>query len=847
MTTLSRHAVETDTIHLPASTAERLIELLLGAMLLFAPFAYGSVEAWSQQVLFLLTAGMLVALIVDRIARPQQPLAWTWAYAPMLAFLALGSLQLINLPNGLLGVLSPGTVATRQDLLADLPGGAPAAQSISLYPHATLRDLRLVVWVIALFVIVHQSIRRSDQIQRVLGLMALSGGAVIGWALYQNATGMRAVYPGVAAGHPFSGPFFNHSHFSQYVNLAIGSAVALLLVQMTAASRRHISFIEQFWRGHGSARYIRWGLVAVVVLGALAICLSMSRGGVISLCAALGLGVVFLAWRTRLGRRSSVLVTVGMLAFVVLLVFGFDMVYERVATLRQFDQAEGGRMQILRDIAVAWQQYPVLGTGLGTFEVVFPQFDRTGAPNLATHAENEYAQLLMETGIVGFALIVAFMALIAFHGLRCALWPLRSMHWAAIGLLVGLIAIAIHSVSDFGQHVPAVAAMTAVSAALICRLDRHRQLAKADHWEDQDVSVTATGPRAKRSPGLIRRAGLAAMAAAAMIWCLWGGNTARQAEAAAFRAYDWERRIFDQEQAPSDRQFAALIRDAQSAAEAAPLDVHRAYQLAQFRWRSINRRFDPETGALLMNPAELGFSERIAEDLEACRRLAPTYGPPLLLAGQLRMFVLGQADRGEHLIALGQQLAPLDPMASVFAGIFAAEDGDFDRALQAFAQARRTWSGATRMALDYLLYDADRPDLAALLVAGDRGWLLRLADELSRRDRSGDALLAADCRARARELLFAAADAPRAPASLQAELGVMLAREGDHEAAVTRLRDALAVDYGQVNWRYELARSLAEMGYVEEATREARICLRLRPQMTAAMELMDELVIRTDQ
>jgi len=847
VSTLSRPAIEPDAIRLPASTAERLIELLLAAMLLFAPFAYGSVEAWGQQVLFLLTAGMLGALIVDRIVRPQQRLAWTWAYAPMLGFIALASLQLLNLPNGVLGLLSPATVAARDALLADLPGGTPDAQSLSLYPHATLRDLRLVVWIVTLFVVVHQSVRRSDQVQRVLGIMALSGGAVIAWALYQNATGLRQVYPGVEGGHPFSGPFLNHSHFAQFVNLSIGAAVALLLIQMTAASRRHIGIREQFMGGRGPGRYVRWALVGVVVLGALAICLSMSRGGVISLCAALGLGVVFLAWRTRLGRRSAVMVSVGMLGFLVLLAFGFNAVYDRVASLRQFEQAEGGRLQILADIAVAWGQHPLLGTGLGTFEVVFPQYDRTGARALATHAENEYAQLLMETGVVGVGLIVAFMAVIGFHGIRCALRPWRSLHWGSIGMMMGLIAIAIHSSSDFGQHVPAIAAMTAVTAALICRLDRHRVLARTDQWEEQDSASSAAGPRASRSPGRVRRIGLASVTAAAMGWCLFSADGARVAEAAAFRAYDWEKRIAEQELPASDRQYAALIRDAQLAADAAPLDVHLAYQLAQYRWRSINRRVDPQTGAPLMSQTELGFAKRIAEDLEACRRLAPTFGPPLLLAGQLRMLVLDQPQRGEHLISLGRKLAPRDPMAGVFAGIFAGRAGDFDRSLEAFAEAGAVWSGATRMGIDYYLGEADRPDLAVALVEEDRHGLSRLAKELAQRGGSENQALAQDCRLRARQLLQEAADSPDASPAVQAELGVMLAREGDHEAAVPRLRVALAAEYGQVKWRYELARCLAEMGYVEEATREARICLRLRPQMTAAMDLMDELVIRTDQ
>jgi O-antigen ligase len=86
---------------------------------------------------------------------------------------------------------------------------------------------------------------------------------------------------------------------------------------------------------------------------------------------------------------------------------GFDAVYDRLATLRQLDQAANARWQILKGVATAWTRFPLLGTGLGTHEVVYPMFDRTTIPALVSHAENEYAQAAEETGIVGVILLIA--------------------------------------------------------------------------------------------------------------------------------------------------------------------------------------------------------------------------------------------------------------------------------------------------------------------------------------------------------------------------------------------------------------------------------------------------------
>ena len=68
--------------------------------------------------------------------------------------------------------------------------------------------------------------------------------------------------------------------------------------------------------------------------------------------------------------------------------------------------------------------------------------------------------------------------------------------------------------------------------------------------------------------------------------------------------------------------------------------------------------------------------------------------------------------------------------------------------------------------------------------------------------------------------------------------------EQDYESAIEYYRRALALEYGRVSWRLQLARLLAETGQVPEAVHEARICLRLRPQMRAARKLIEDLSVR---
>jgi tetratricopeptide (TPR) repeat protein len=84
---------------------------------------------------------------------------------------------------------------------------------------------------------------------------------------------------------------------------------------------------------------------------------------------------------------------------------------------------------------------------------------------------------------------------------------------------------------------------------------------------------------------------------------------------------------------------------------------------------------------------------------------------------------------------------------------------------------------------------------------------------------------------------------PDVSASAFVSLGTLCAKQGRYDAAIEYYRRALALDYGQVHWRLELAGLLAKAGSAAEALHEAQVCLRLRPQMDAANKLVGELSV----
>jgi tetratricopeptide (TPR) repeat protein len=747
-------------------------------------------------------------------------------------FILVAVFQLIRLPTGLVNLISPNTAATKQELLGDLPNSSEllSSMTLSFYPNATKHNLRLVLAIAAVFFVVVNVYRRPDQIKRLLGAIAIIGGSIAVLALAQDLLGNGKIYWLVpsGAGKAYSGPFVNHSHYGQFMNLSIGAALALVLVKahelFTGKQVTPAGVIEYF--GSSEAKTL-WLLMAMVVLGAATIFISLTRGGMISMFIAAVFTVLILSWRKSLKGQGWIIALLALGAFICVLYIGFDAVYDRLATLQELQQAEGGRWQIIKDIATAWAKFPLFGTGLGTHSVVFSMFDRSTIAALAAYAENEYAQAAEETGIIGLVTLIGFGILVwvaYVRNVRTASVPIRS---AAYGLGFGLLAIMLHSLSDFGQHLPANGVLSAVFCALILGLAVPGQ-------KGHLYSKTATALRLSRG---LRIAGLVCVSGV-WAWVLLSANTARLAQANWNIALAAEQRLATENWQGNDEEYINLISHAAKAADYQPENVEYRHWLNVYRWRSISNTTDPNTGDI-SEPAK-EFVPRIVDDFDKARLLCPTYGATYCMAGQLEMFVLNDPN-GADRIRKGFKLAPCDPTACFAAGLLDIEEQQIDASFEKLSRAVELDGRFFRNVVDVYINRVERPDLA-VAIAGDITYRLSyVANALADMEEHKD--IVEKAQARVVELLKEICSGPDASASALASLANVYRRENDNEAAIEHYRRALALDYGQVQWRLARARLLADTDKIPEAIQEARICLRLRPQFEAATRLIEQLSI----
>ena len=141
---------------------------------------------------------------------------------------------------------------------------------------------------------------------------------------------------------------------------------------------------------------------------------------------------------------------------------GWGTVIDRLASFWQ--GTADNRTPVWRRAWPLVPKFPLTGVGGGGYPVAeLATRSAFDGSYISTTAHNEYLEALIEGGVVRFALTVA-LAIFAVWSAARSYGKTRDP--LLLGCVFGLSAVAIHSIGDFGLHVPSVA----IAAAGCCRL-----------------------------------------------------------------------------------------------------------------------------------------------------------------------------------------------------------------------------------------------------------------------------------------------------------------------------------------------------------------------------------------
>jgi O-antigen ligase len=243
----------------------------------------------------------------------------------------------------------------------------------------------------------------------------------------------------------------NHNHYAGLMEMLV--PIPLVMCQTRFA---------QGW--------LRKAAIAAAAVMTGTIFLSGSRGGMLAFVTELVvLGAILLrTWRsprTTIGLSVFLAIVVGLLVWI-----GGTELSTRLKTIHTETRTElsgGTRASLYKSSLHLAATKPLLGWGLGTFPVVYPQFGSFYTNLFVNAAHNDYLQLLVETGAAGFLTMLWFLWRLYRNALRkLSNWTEDINGSVALACLLGCTGVLAHSFLDFNLQIPANAAWFYVLAAL---------------------------------------------------------------------------------------------------------------------------------------------------------------------------------------------------------------------------------------------------------------------------------------------------------------------------------------------------------------------------------------------
>jgi O-antigen ligase len=390
-------------------------------LLMFGPLAFGAVEPWST---FILEAGATVLTLFwlrKQSLDGELNIQWNPLFFPMAGF-------------GLL-------------ILLQIALGATA------YRHDTVSGALLYCAYAMLCFLAGQTLLRSSQARKIAVILALYGFAVATFALLQGIAPNGKLYwiRHLSMGGAIYGPYVNHNHYAGLMELLVPIPLVLSLTRLASEKER-----------------LAAGIAAAIMVAT--VFLSGSRGGMIAIFVELVIAAVLLL-RQRvalLREKKRMRMVVNMAAFAVVLVslltwLGGNDLVSRVSSISTETHTElsgGMRSSIDRDAFRMFRSKPVLGWGLRSFPVVYPQFRSFYTNFFVNETHNDYLQLLCEMGLLGFGIMVWFLIALYRAALRkIGNWSSDVSGAVTLACTLGITGILVHSLLDFNLQIPANAAL----------------------------------------------------------------------------------------------------------------------------------------------------------------------------------------------------------------------------------------------------------------------------------------------------------------------------------------------------------------------------------------------------
>ena len=306
---------------------------------------------------------------------------------------------------------------------------------------------------------------RGRTLNRLLLVIFLVGVFESLYGMFESFSGHRQALNIKLDDSSVAGTFISRNYFAGYLLMVIPLSIGYLLSREENQIFRFRGWRHWLTSLHGKSLLVGFGVVVMI----LSLLFSASRMGIASLLFSCGL-ISLLLRSLRGGKKvSRVPVLILVLALLWAAWIGLDAVISRFfASSDDFKS----RWEVWVDTVRMVKDFPLFGSGLGTFTLVFPLYRSFHITGVTNHAENDFLQLTSDVGLVGVGLLLIFFVAFfykAVDGIR-SLSGGDPKRYVGIGGLVGIVALMLHSLVEANVQVPANAFLFAFIFAVVLRL-----------------------------------------------------------------------------------------------------------------------------------------------------------------------------------------------------------------------------------------------------------------------------------------------------------------------------------------------------------------------------------------
>ena len=394
----------------------RFFRVSICCLLAFAVLSFGAVEEWSQAVLEVGASILLVLWTVRQYWLKSEELIVPPEFLPLSAFALVIIGQLVF--------------------------------SLTASHYYTRVELQLLITYLIFVFLISQVFRRRGHWRAFIWFLMTLGFFVSVFGILQYLTFDGKIYWFRVmryGGLPF-GPYVNRNHFAGFAEMIIPVALVPLVL--------------------GKVRRERVFLVALfAVVPIVALVLSASRGGIVSFGVQM---VILFSLLLILRVRGRYVIVGGIVVLVAAMAvswIGVQRVVQRFSGIQTLEVTVGKRVAMRHDTWRLFLDHPIIGTGLGTLQMVYPPYDTLYDGKVVNHAHNDYLEALAETGVIGGLCCLWFLGTLLLNALK-GVADKESSFGSVLNLsgLIGCCGILVHSLVDFNLHIPANALLFFVSA-----------------------------------------------------------------------------------------------------------------------------------------------------------------------------------------------------------------------------------------------------------------------------------------------------------------------------------------------------------------------------------------------